>query len=428
VRAIAALALLLVACETPPLTIRFVLTDGESQQCISANGGNPTTDCSDIDIVCDAVLSIRVVPPNEPEVPYISVCQALPRMGQRNLCSIAGVDLPPPKVPIPEQVLEVQMAVFPDKPGTIGVDSEGNLVCPIVQFGVNGLPVMDVDCSSAGAGTCAARPAVGGRAFYHPGDTETLIKLGCTELELLRGQQCTGLNRTTVIATVNEFEFPASVEKSVANRLSVAVGEPVPGGGGNYVLDVSRTHALTRDETVQFPYTWSQDFTDLGFTKSFCVEVLEDVPLATRTLRCRELPPTYPDELDGLGARLKPETLATILKAANLTAFPSTGLVVGIVLNASLSPVSGTTIQTTCPADVPMCPATVRYLSEDRLSLTAAGNMNDTTHSSGIFVSTDAPYGTYFNRAGQAATSVFGGIVDNKVTLVVIQETSIGGM
>jgi hypothetical protein len=419
VRALALACLLLAACEAPPLTLRYQLTAGDSQQCTSENNGMPTTDCADISMDCRAVLSIRIVPPNDPDVPYISVCQALP-LSTRQLCGIAGVDLPPAKDPIPEQVLEVQMAVFPidDVP-----EIDGKLVCPIVEFGVDGLPTTQA-CSSSDTTQCPGRPAVGGRAFYHPGDEETLVTLGCTEIGLLRGDKCTNLNRTTVIATVNEFEFPASVEQVTANRLLVSVGEPVPGSANNYVLDISRTHPLMRDTTNQFPYTWSNEFTDLNFTKSFCLEVLEDVPMATRTLTCRPLPGSYPDSIDALGTRLKPETLAMILKAANLTAFPSKGLVVGIVLSQAFLPVSGVKVQANCPMDLPTCGAiSVQYLSEDRLSLTT-----DNTHSTGIFISTDAPFRSTFNRLGQAVPLVYGGLVDNKVTTVVIQETGIGGM
>jgi hypothetical protein len=413
VRALALGCVVLAACEVPPLTIKFMLTDGESQQCTADNNA-PTTSCEDITLACDGVVSIRVVPPNEPEVPYISVCQALPTTGSRKLCSIAGIDLPQPKSPIPEQVLEVQMAVF--ERSDVGVDEFGNLECPIVQFGVNGLPVMEVEpgaCSTTGGTACQGRPAVGGRAFYHPGDSETLIKLGCTELDLVRGEACTGLDRTDVIATVNDFESPG-LDLTTANRLSVGIGEPVPGTPPSYYLDSSLVYQLPR-AVAPLP-TWSAQLSELGFDLTYCVDVDEDVPLATRTVTCRPLPITYPDKIDAVGTRLKPELLSTILKAANLTAFPSKGLVVGIVVNEFFTPLASTTVLPSCAS------CSVKYLSQDKLSFNMVA-----TSSNGIWISEDAPYGTTFARSSQPVPMVFGGLVDNKVTIVVIQDPGTGG-
>src|SRR5258708_25454066 len=63
-------------------------------------------------MLCPAVRSVRILSPNDPTVPYVSVCQSV--VGRANLCSIASIDLPPPAVPIPEQTLEVQVAIYAD--------------------------------------------------------------------------------------------------------------------------------------------------------------------------------------------------------------------------------------------------------------------------------------------------------------------------
>jgi hypothetical protein len=403
-------------CETPPLTIKFRLTDGPSQECISASTGNETTDCSDMTMECAAVLSIRIVPPNEPDVPYVSVCEPVPTTMQRKLCAIAGIPLPQPKKPIPEQTLEVQMAVFPRDVITEGAD--GKLQCPIVEYGVNNLPVMLANCTSADtAMMCQQRPAVGGRAFYHPGDEETVIELGCTEFDQLN--TCDAENRTDVFATVNEFDFPGTVDNLTAGRLFVSIGEPVPSGTpGSYVLDSSRTYPLPRDD-MAFPPTWADTFDDLHLVSTYCIEVLEDAPMSTRTLTCRS-PETIPDRIDASGTRLKPETLATILKAANLTTFPSKGIVVGIVLDSSFGPVAGASVTAPCQQLMSPDNCTIKYLSEDKQSFTTTA-----TASNGIWISEDAPYGTIFSHLG--STSAFGGVVENKVTIVVLQESGVGG-
>jgi hypothetical protein len=63
---------------------------------------------------------------------------------------------------------------------------------------------------------------------------------------------------------------------------------------------------------------------------------------------------------------------------------------------------------------------TIRYLSADKQSFTTGE-----TTSNGIWVSEDAPYGTTFSRMGQVVPT-FGGLVDNKVTTVVLQDPAIG--
>lgn len=409
--AFAVASVVLAACETPPLTLKFRLTDGPSQECISASTGNETTDCSDMTMECDAVLSIRIVPPNEPDVPYVSVCEPVRKQTQRTLCAIAGIPLPQPDKPVPEQTLEVQMAVFPR---SVIPEVDGKLQCPIVEFGVNNLPVMLANCTSAdSAMACDQRPAVGGRAFYHPGDEETIIDLGCTEFERLKA--CNTGNRTEVFATVNEFDFPGTVDNLTASRLFVSIGEPVPGSTpGSYVLDSGDTYPLPRDD-MAFPPTWADTFDDLRLLSTYCIEVLEDAPLATRTLTCRH-PLSIPNRIDASGTRLKPDMLATILKAANLTTFPSRGLVVGIVLNSSFSPLAGARVTTSCTD------CTIEYLSADKQSFTNGPLAS--TSSNGIWISQDAPYGTTFSYQG---TPVFGGVVDNKVTIVVLQEPGVGG-
>ena len=106
------LALLAIAagCSDPPsFALRFRITPNETQKCFSDQGTQATT-CAEVTMPCDAVVSIRIVPPADPTVPYISVCKALTR---RDVCGIAGVDLQQPVVAVPQQRLLVQMALYP---------------------------------------------------------------------------------------------------------------------------------------------------------------------------------------------------------------------------------------------------------------------------------------------------------------------------
>ena len=181
-------------------------------------------------MICKAVLSVRIVPPNDPTLPYVSVCKPL-NGAQDKLCAIAGIDLPQPTVPVPEQVLEIEMAVFPAD--QVPIDPlTGELLCPKVEFGATGLPMTSLpNCTDEDPGTCPKVPAVGGRAFYHPGDETTVVTLGCTDLDdQLRSASCSGANSIPTTATVTDFDSGVSVDQNIANRLTVSIGKPTPIG------------------------------------------------------------------------------------------------------------------------------------------------------------------------------------------------------
>jgi hypothetical protein len=411
--ALTIVAVALAGCETPPLTIRVTLTDGKTQQCVDADKA-PTTSCSDVSMACRAVLSVRVVPPDEPEIPYISVCQ--PLVGaQDKLCSIAGVDLPSPATPLPRRVLEVQMAVFSrnalDDAGMR--DADGNYICPRVDFSANNFPEVAVDCTT---GECPIRPAVGGRAFYYPGDDETVVELGCTDLTLLQDETCAGPPTKEVIATVNDFDTWVPVASTTANRLTVSIGEAKGDIDNGFTLTSPLPLARTSSTGVQ---AWTAEL-DFNPQTTYCLEVFEDVPQATRSLVCREVSAADLDGIDITGALLSKSTLLDILAAKGRTTFPEQGLVVGLVLDQGNRPVTGARVVPACP---PGKTCTVQYLSADRTTFSGTE-----TSANGIWISEDSPYGTTFSWSGQPLTPSYGGLVQGKVTVVVIQENApIGG-
>ena len=432
-RAIVIVAGFVAACELPPLTLKFTLTDGKSQQCVS-DTGIETTSCEDIEMICDGVLSVRVVPPSAPDFPYISVCQRL--RSTDNLCSIAGVDLARPEKPIPEQVLEVQMAVFagPDlralvHDGQYYNPATDQYTCPQVKFAANNLPLASA-CPMSDTSECAPRPAVGGRSFYYPGDEETLVKLGCTEITLLNGETCEKTRKTQVIASVNEFGSLVGVDEFIANRLFVSVGEPRLAPSGSHELPLSATRALTLDPTAAVP-TWRAEVEVDTFplSNSFCIEVLEDTFQATRTLTCRKLTSgPNPDLINGVGIHLYPFDLEKILRAYNgdgSATFPPKGLVLGIILDDSFAPVTNATVSVpnmTCGTTTVPRPCAIKYLSGDGLAFNGTS-----TSVKGIFISDEAPYGSEFVWSGQVQPTL-GGVVAGKVTIVVIQESGIGNL
>lgn len=403
-----ALLALVAACDSPPLSLRFRLTDGDSQSCYG-DSGNATTKCEDITLGCPAVLSVRIVPPNDQTIPYITACERM-QGAQDTLCSIARVSLPEPTIPIPEQVLEVQMAVFPES--AVPRDPVTNeLICPPVEFTATGFPVTALPgCTDEEPGTCPKVPAVGGRAFYYPGDEMTVVTLGCSDLDQqLKGAACTNEIAIPVKATVKDFDSTLSVDQALANRLTVSIGEPVP-LGPEYTLYPQDTRELTRT-TAAFPPSWSGTL-DFNVATTKCIVVLEDGAQTTSTLMCSDVEDTDKEHITTTGVRLSKDSLSKFLAAIGQMSFPDIGLTIGIVLDTSDFPVGGLKVTATPPPGTDTMP-TIQYLSMDRK--TADGT---STSTNGIFISQNAPYGTLFSVPD--SKPILGGNVDGKVTIVVI--------
>jgi hypothetical protein len=401
--ALAALAACsLVACEHPPLSLRFKLTDGTAQQCFSDTGVQ-TTSCQDITMLCEAYLSVRVLAPSDPIAPYISVCERIDDRAQGKLCAIANVTLPQPAMPVPEQVLEVQMAIFPRS--AITFDASGTPICPIARFGANGLPIPFQPFCQDDPERCTPVPAVGGRTYYRPGDDKTVVELGCTDLGQLTDEvACTGTRRVSVTATVNDFDdLVSSVGRTLADRLDVGVGEPRP-FGDDHVLTPGDTRELMRWQNT--PPAWRAEL-DVMFTSNVCIGVLEDGAQRTTAVTCRG----YDGRtmIDLAGVYLAKTTLDQVLAALSLTSFPEDGLVIGMVIDEFFNPLANVAVS--CAG------CTVEYLNSNRTAL-----QPNATSASGIFISRDAPFGTGFTIPATVLRPVLGGLIREKVTIVVVQD------
>lgn len=394
------LALVLAACgDPPPLTIRYQLTTGPDQVCLDATM-HPAATCSDVARPCDTYLSIRIVSPSDPTQAYVSVCQ--PVTGRDDLCSLAGVDLPS-GMQLPEQTLEVQIALFA-KDELVDVDGDGALDCPTTtKYAPGGLPVSALPLDGT------PLPAVGGAAYYHPGDSQTVVSLGCTSQKDLAW--CQSDSAIAVTATVKDFDNQLSVTEQEGNQLLLSVGEPhMDASSGEYVLDASDTADVARKVQGPVP-SWATTLTT-PFTQAACLEVLDVGPDITPALTCQSASSTT-RMLDFNGVRLSHATLVQLLAAAKLAQVPAKGLVVGIVVDYTGTPL----------ADIPVTATggSVLYVSSDRSAIIN----NPGTSSSGIFLSEDAPFGTVFTAQGgsmlPSAPSAYGGLVDGKVTIVVLQ-------
>lgn len=388
-----AILLALAACETPTPSLRFGPGDGPSQSC-------QTLDCADVPLACETWVSIRIIDPADPMAPFLSQCEPIPQTGTRDLCSLARVDLK--ELPLPVTDLEVQMALYPasmiTKDPTTGED-----VCPsnTEYDAVNGFPI---------EGEMA--PALGGRAYYRPGDEIVTVTLGCTNLELVNDPTCVGLATVRVSATVEDFDRAASVTEFEANRLSISVGEP-KSEDTVFVLNPGDVTALRR--TFSSPPSWGTDVQ--LFTTAACLTVLDDTPQSTTAVTCKEAN-VVDDMVEFTGAppgvRLTKASLDRILQALSLTQVPMQGMTIGLVLDRNGVPLPNQVITAVG--------SNILYLSSDRGSV--VGSSTSGGPLGGVFVSLDAPFGTTFSTSGGTpiqTPEAFGGRIENKVTIVLLK-------
>ncbi|HEY6175357.1 MAG TPA: hypothetical protein VIX73_12960 [Kofleriaceae bacterium] len=388
------------ACGTPVPQIHITYSGGNEQQCAD--------DCSKIPLPCDAVMSIRIVEPDDPDNPasrHLSQCERVNRDKNFDACSLNATNLDP--VPLPVKDLEVQIAVFPGADLAIDPDTNGP-ICPDVRYSAaNGFPI-EYDVV----------PALGGRAYYHPGDQIVNVVLGCTDQSAPRaGVACTNPVDGQLTATVEDFDsrVPVSVGPGgVADHLFVSVGEPHSFDGG-FVFNPG-DGILLKLADHEIP-EWSAP-SDQKFAKYACVEVLEDVPQAVATLRCTQASDPLP-RLQGM--RIIKNRLTTILGSIGVPAseFPPEGITIGVVVDTQSVGVENFVVSAT-PGSVGVPGGTVTYMS------TMDGDPPiNMTSKNGIFISRDAPFGTIFSAHGQSGSlqmaPAVGGLVAGKVTVVVIQ-------
>lgn len=388
---LAACAACVCACSTPTPQIVLGLADGPTQAC--------PANCEDIPLPCDAVMSIRMVDPgsdpSDPKSRRFNQCVTVAPGPGSTICSLNSVTLE--SQPIPVRDLAVQIAVFPGS--AVRVDpATGELVCPDVAYSsATGFPIEQ-----------AFAPALGRQVFYHPGDTTVEIKLGCTDLTAAHaGENChnpaAGATRATVLDFNTQVPVPVG-QGEVADDLFVWAGEPHI-FQGRYVLRPADLAAMQLEGNGT-PH-WAAE-TSQSFDHYACVEVLENSAQSTALLHC-----TSADDASGelTGYWINRRTLDPILKTASQMlggpdGLPDTGLTIGLVVDAS----SGAGVK-----DV-----AVRTNGPGHITYLATGNITglNATFDSGVFVSTDAPFGTTFIAPG--ARPAIGGLVAGKATIVIL--------
>jgi hypothetical protein len=392
-------ALAVAACDAPPLKLVYEVAQGtEGQTC-----GSEIKGCSDIQlgVGCESVLSVRILSPDKPEQPHVKVCQQVQLNARNDLCSIAAIPLP--EKDLPKETLEVQVLVWPKEVVTDPVTKEINCIVnsELTFESATGFPIVKD----------GPLPAFGGRTYFHPGDTETVVTLGCTYPETVTAATCIGPDSLMVTSRVRDFDSLVHVDDS--SEVTVHIGEPEV-SGEEYVFNVPGSTQLP-PVPPEPPVVWGATV-NLAIGTSLCIAVDEDTPQATTTLHCKdevEGPPKLAF-LDHEGVLLKKATLNQIIDALELPVFPDQGITIGIVMKDS-APVAGLSVGAELGAET----YSVKYLSPDRKSVG-----DGLTTSNGIFISTDAPYGTTFRvTAGgiNGAAQSIGGLVRGKVTIVLLQ-------
>jgi len=405
--AIAGLAGLgLVACgpSGDPLHINYVLSAGPEQACLD-QAGDPITDCNDIPMNCDSVALLRIVDPDDPKKVYVDQCVDIPNTRpDHNLCALAqaAFDL---SATFPTDRVEVQLAIYPRSGLT--TDPDGDIVCPA-----------QIDFTATGfiAPSNSATPALAGVAYATGYDSDVTIELGCNDRSLIDSETCRNANALDITATVTDFDTKVSVAVDTATNLSVRVGEPE-------LKNLEWIFALPM--TVELPLAtfnpeprWQADnITDLTLIDYACLQVLEFTPRATPSLTCQALSGPAPKMLDLAGVRVERSTLQQVLDAATASEFPDAGLVLGVVVDFTGSPVVGVTVADTAGS-------TIQYLSADRTMVGGTA-----TTASGIFLSTNAPFDAdggpnQWTTTGTTLvqhTIPVGGLVRNQLTVIVIQ-------
>jgi hypothetical protein len=388
----AAILVIAAACDTPTPSLFLHLAGPPSQAC-------PSTQCAEVPMSCPTVMNIRIVDPADPANPehwYIDQCEDVSANTDHDMCALATVDLD--SKPIPVRPLEVQVAVYPAS--AIPRDPiTGKRSCPPgVVYSANGYPIEQ-----------SPTPALGGHAFYHPGDERVVVTLGCTDFGAIE-QSCAMEQRISVSSTVDDLtsQTPVPRTSSLAVQLRVSVGEP-RAEGVEHMLNPGDVRTL--DLSTASPHaTWRADV-DLDFDKYACIEVFEENAATPATLRCKPIVPGQNVDMQGVWiARDKVREILDWLapQAPFPAALPAQGLTIGMVVDPNMHPAAGYTVMA--------AGSTVIYpTSEGRL-------IGSQTSDSGLFMSTDALFGTQFSARGSGlqTNTAIGGRVSGKFTVVIL--------
>jgi hypothetical protein len=392
----------LVGCGDDTIRIGLALSGGPAQACPSADP-QVAPSCADVKMPCDAVLNIRIVRPEAPEETYLPLCEPIPRNMNGDLCAVEQINLPARE--LPKETLEVQVMIWPraavkEDPDTGALDCrEINGKSVTVGFNIDGFPE-----------EIAPAPALGGRAYYRPGDEQTVVTLGCSDLMAVNRPVCAG--KIELRASVTELDAPLRpVTAPTAAELLVTVGEPryVAGRDEHEWQTIKPLDLLPPAPGGDPAWLGAVDVLDTEGT--LCVEVIGNRGANTPVLRCGRIASAR-REFDLAGIWTPANRMAQILAGLSLPEVPPQGLTLGVLLDEVGRPAEGYRIETS-PS------AVVQYLNGSGQVVPGA----IATTASGLFTSPDAPYDSdvrAYLGVSELAKGI-GGRVNGKVTVTVLQ-------
>ena len=381
--------------------VELTLNTGATDQCASPL-------CTEITVSCDLIVSLRVVDASDPSTVYVSKC--LPLKGAQNLCALSSLDFGSTDA-IPNRMVRVELAVWP----ATALEGLPAGTCPSdVQYTLGGMP-QDVQLADG-----ISAPPIGGASYFHAGSSSTAdVTLGCIHEHALDDQTCRPAGTVAVTAKVDDFDTGVSLPTSLADTVTVGIGEPKSRINPDtqqieWDLASADITPLPLDTLVSGPVpAWTNKAVPI-FQNAACVQVLQDGPQETPTITCHVANPTSPP-LDLLAFRLAKSTLAEAFAALRLPGVPDSGLVVGMVVDENGSPVSGATVTTSA--------GTVRFLNADRTAL----DPGTVTTTSGMFVSRDVPFDATWSVSDSHGNGpapgnpIVGGLVVGKATVIYVQ-------
>jgi hypothetical protein len=353
----------------------------------------PAATCRSMELLCDATVSVRIIDAADPSRIYVDRC--LPLDAADDLCGLSALPLGGEEVP--NTAVRVQVSIWPR--AAVGDQ------CPAqVSYDLQGLPQL-----------LGNVPAIGGEQLVRLGDDDIDVALACPNIDALASDACLAGRPVKIGAGVDDFAQGRSVDQATADYLILSAGEPMErlteDGGTEWELRPTALSQLVPEAGGRGDPAWTGAL-DPAVEDVLCLEVLHRTE-GTPTATCRSMPSAVRSvELDG--GYVPPALRDRVLTAIGLSALPPDGLVVGRVVDRNGAPVPGMSVLASPPASAV-------YISGDGARIEAD---LDETSTSGLFVSTDAAFGTLWSVYGNSPAPVpasrpaIGGRIRGHLTVV----------
>lgn len=366
--------------------------------------GCASDDCEDYGLSCGATMLVRWIDEDTGEVALstdgqpLEECRAL--APAESMCALRVLDPPLTFFGVPEQDAHLRVEVALWAPDQVAANAcpEGRL------FDLRGVPL-----------AIEPQPAFAGAAHVQTSDQDSVrVEMTCSDPTQLDAAECALDPSIRVEAQLTDLASVLSVTATQAENLSVDAAEPITvpldGGGTQTVIDATSVLPLPLLEVAPVPTFGAS--TSQAFGTTVCTQVLEVAPQATTAVTCEPVL-SGSRRLDLHGLLVPKEIVDAALAALGEPAFPTTGLVIGRVVDAASSPQGG--------VEVEVEGGTVLYF-DPQFGLVPGGQ----TAASGYFLSTDAPFGArlsarHTSDGRREDASYRAGLVRGRLTAVVVR-------